>query len=191
MIESVPVQLVQGGDGAAGREEQGGAVQPAAPTPPAPHPLPAKARSKPTGHHPVPAKSPPADDFSARLLAMAQQQRGASITGSGSLHGGSGAAGHGGGGVLDLVRVQIERHWNPAVPSSTPDLVITLHLRVDQNGVVVLVEIVDDPRFAADANYRPLADSARRAALLSSPLDLPANSDSDITVRLNPREALR
>ena len=74
------------------------------------------------------------------------------------------------------------------------NLSVTLHLVINRDGSVGKAEIVEDRTRTADPAYRELAQSARNAALLSSPLKLPAGSYeavADILLTMNPREVRR
>lgn len=98
-------------------------------------------------------------------------------------------------GVKDFIREQIERHWEFDLRDlEAADLVISLHLRLNADGSISVADIVDNPRYSADAHYRSVAISARNAALASSPLHLPPgvfNTVKDITLTLDPRDVLR
>ncbi|HVM80175.1 MAG TPA: hypothetical protein VMU06_14225 [Stellaceae bacterium] len=97
--------------------------------------------------------------------------------------------------VKDFIRAQIEQRWNFDLQSlGSGDLAVTLHLVINRDGSVSKAEIVEDRARAADPAYRELAQSARNAALLSSPLKLPAGSYeavADILLTMNPREVRR
>jgi hypothetical protein len=98
--------------------------------------------------------------------------------------------------IKDFLRAQIERRWEfnmAALGSST--VVVSLHLQLRADGRVVAVEIIDDPRYSATPNYRAIAESVRRAALVASPLQLPSgmasDAPSDLILSFNPRDAVR
>ena len=97
--------------------------------------------------------------------------------------------------VKDFIRAQIEQRWNFDLRSlGSGDLTVTLHLVINRDGSVSKAEIVEDRARAADPAYRELAQSARNAALLSSPLKLPAGSygaAADVVLTMNPREVRR
>lgn len=110
-------------------------------------------------------------------------------------------AGEGGGGqqgrfsVKDFLRAQIERHWN-FDPSSLGrnSVVVSIHVRLEPDGSVKSADVVDDPRYDSNPSYQSVADSARRAVLVSSPLQLPAgtyDSVRDVTLSFDPREAMQ
>jgi outer membrane biosynthesis protein TonB len=98
-------------------------------------------------------------------------------------------------GVKDFLRAQIERHWEFDMRDlGAADPVISIHLELNADGSVRRADIVDDPRYSSDPRYRSLATSVRNAAILSSPLHLPPgtyDAFKDITLKFNPREALR
>ncbi len=94
--------------------------------------------------------------------------------------------------VKDFLRAQIERHLNFDVPAfGQTDVVVSLHLLLDRDGVVRSADIVADPRYGTDETYRSIADSTRRAALVASPLQVPPGrfeAFHDITLDFNPRD---
>jgi hypothetical protein len=97
--------------------------------------------------------------------------------------------------VRDLIRAQVMRKWTfDAVALGRRSFQIALRVVVLRNGRVAKAEILDRERYTNDALYRDIALSARNAVLLSSPLTLPAGAfgdEIDVTLSLNPREALR
>jgi outer membrane biosynthesis protein TonB len=97
--------------------------------------------------------------------------------------------------VKDFLRAQIERHWNFDLGRvAAANLVVSLHLSLDPDGSVRAADVVPDPRFDTNPAYHAIADSARRAALVSSPLQLPAGtyeSVRDVTLTFNPHEAMQ
>jgi hypothetical protein len=98
-------------------------------------------------------------------------------------------------GLKDAIRAQIERRWEFDISRlQGGEMVVTLHLLLNGGGEILKAEIIDDPRYAGRADYRPCAESARRAALASSPLIVPPGSLDEVrevTVSLDPRRALR
>ncbi|HLN24405.1 MAG TPA: hypothetical protein VK558_10510 [Patescibacteria group bacterium] len=212
----VPVELVQSGDAlVAGSPGEQTAKAPQDETPPATTQATAKSKpapptqlAKPQPKHraePRPHKEPPppADDFTAQLKAIeAEQQRAArsnapSRSGAGTSDHRLGGGGEAGGqlGGKDVIRAQIERHWEFDVAAlGSADIVVTLHVRLDHDGAVRRVDVVDDPRYSGNPAYRPLADSARRAVQVAAPFTLPEGWSAitgDMVLYLNPREALR
>ena len=97
--------------------------------------------------------------------------------------------------LKDFIRAQIERRWQVDAHHRTAgDIVVTLHLVLGAGGSVDKVEIVDEAAHKTDPLYRLVAIAGRDAALLSSPLQLPAGmaADSmDITLDLNTKDAMR
>ena len=98
-------------------------------------------------------------------------------------------------GVKDFIRAQIERHWEFDVRDlGTADLVISVHLELKADGSVAKADIVDDPHYSSNPDYRSVAISVRNAVLLSSPLHLAPGTYSavkEITLNFNPRDVLR
>ncbi|MDR3179800.1 MAG: hypothetical protein LBT70_02780 [Holosporaceae bacterium] len=106
-----------------------------------------------------------------------------------------------GGGISEsdneLIMSQIYPHW--AVASgikNAENLVIEINVELRDNGEVILssVEILDQERYLNDSTFRAAADSAKRAILLASPLNIPKNKIDllrEITLRFNMKKALR
>jgi outer membrane biosynthesis protein TonB len=158
---------------------------------------------------PVPQpKAPPVDDLAARLQSLSRQQqqqarlpsnpRQRDGTGASNVTASSDNAAPGREAVYDVrdfIRVQIARHWRPDVASlGAGDFVVAIHLALNRDGSVASAEIVDDPRRPDSEAYHSLARSARNAALLASPLTVPAgryDAVRDITISLSARDALR
>ena len=93
---------------------------------------------------------------------------------------------------VDAIRRQIERCWNvPAGARDAENLVVEIRVRLNPDGSVFQAEILDIDRMARDGFYRAAAESARRAVLQCSPLQLPPKKYSlwkVVTLRFNPRE---
>ena len=69
--------------------------------------------------------------------------------------------------IADRIRQEVETKWNvPAGALDADELIVTLRIRLAQDGSVRRVEIVDA---GEGANYRTMAESARRAVLQASP----------------------
>ena len=67
--------------------------------------------------------------------------------------------------ITDAIRQRVESNWNvPAGALDAAELRVTLRIQLKPDGSVQRVEIVDDD---AGANYRTMAESARRAVLLA------------------------
>jgi hypothetical protein len=96
--------------------------------------------------------------------------------------------------VKDYIRNQVERRWNINLQRVGDHReVVLLRVAVKADGTVTLAEIVDTTRLANDPVWRDLALSARNAALLSSPINLPDGHIGavNVTLRLDPRDLLR
>jgi len=96
--------------------------------------------------------------------------------------------------VKDFIRVQVERHWSPDLPTlGQNDFAIPIRVDVARDGTVLKAEIVDTAR-STDPVYREIASSARNAILLASPLSLPPTTYSGVmhlVLYLNPKDTLR
>lgn len=147
---------------------------------------------------------PPPDDFQNRLNALSKLR--APETDTQALHGAgesraestSDDAAPGSEAIYslrDYIRAQVMRRWN--LDLSAPGgraIVVVLRIVMKSNGTISTAEIVDKHRYATDAAYRRIAMSARNAVLLSSPISLPPGTyaaETEITLRLNPMDALR
>jgi hypothetical protein len=97
--------------------------------------------------------------------------------------------------VKDYIRNQVERRWNINLQRiGNRREVVLLRVAVKADGTVTRAEIVDTTRFANDPVWRDFALSARNAALLSSPINLPSGQrvgPVDVILRLEPRDLLR
>lgn len=95
---------------------------------------------------------------------------------------------------IDAVRRQIERCWNvPAGAKDAKDLVVDIHVLLNQDGTVRQATVVDQSRMNSDNFFRAAAESARRAVYACSPLKLPAEKYSiwqDMTLSFNPSQIL-
>lgn len=182
-----------------------------APAPPAGRPAPPAAAIAPTVNHPAPSPPPPppapapaprrtvkpplpapaADAFSLMLRDVWQMR---SQTGPVAGDGAKKAGPPGGHGGKDVIRAQIERHWEFDIGRfGDADLPIALHLVLAGDGRVMKAEIVDDPRTGPKSGNRPLALSLRNAALAASPLQMPAwaGGPQDLVLGFNPRQVSR
>ena len=73
--------------------------------------------------------------------------------------------------ITDAIKRKVERNWSvPVGVRDAGELVVTLRIQLQQDGAAKRVEIVDDG--SGSANYRTMAESARRAVLAASPFDL-------------------
>lgn len=97
--------------------------------------------------------------------------------------------------VKDFLRAQIERYWEFDVRKlGAADVVVSIHMVIERDGRVTSADIVADPRYTSDPTYRELADSARRAVLIASPLQLPPgprDAFRDMTLSFSPRDTGR
>jgi len=78
----------------------------------------------------------------------------------------------------DAIRNQFQKCWDvPAGARDAYNLVVTLHIEVNEDGSVTKVELVhDESRYNSDTFFRAAADSAIRAVNRCSPLkSLPAD----------------
>lgn len=141
----------------------------------------------------------PVDPMTARLQALAQLRGADTVlpnadTGSTS---GSGGAGGGDGNyaLKDFIRAQILRRWLPDLGiAGARNLPVVVEVRLLRSGVIDDVRIVDQARFDNDGAFRNMALSARNAALLASPIQLPPGRYDRVTVLnidLDPKAALR
>lgn len=98
----------------------------------------------------------------------------------------------------DAIRQQIMRNWS--VLSGARDaenMVVTLHISLAQDGSVTSVGIVNKTRYASDAVFRAMVDSAVRAVHKSSPLkNLPEDKYdvkdgwSELELNFDPKESV-
>lgn len=187
VFRTLPVDLVIGGS-----LGQGSAAPPARlqVTPPRLASAPVQSGTRPQ------ATREPQDELSAKLRALAQ--RGSSDTALPQPdNGGSGGAGGGEGNyaLRDYIRAQILRRWLPDLEMrAARDLPVVVRVRLLQSGVIDDVTIVDQARFDSDGAFRNMAISARNAAMLASPIQLPPGRYRRVTVLtidLNPKAVLR
>ena len=137
----------------------------------------------------------PVDPMTARLQALAQL-RGADTALPNADAGGSGAGGGDGNYALkDFIRAQILRRWLPDLSiAGARNLPVVVEVRLLRSGVIDDVRIVDQARFHNDGAFRNMALSARNAALLASPIQLPPGRYDRVTVlniALDPKAVLR
>jgi len=84
------------------------------------------------------------------------------------------------------LREAIEKNWLiPLGMEDAENYTVSLRLHVSKDGIVTIVEVLDDN---GDPNYRQLADSARRAILITQQeqgrLPIPTNDyNSAVIVR--------
>jgi len=140
----------------------------------------------------------PEDELSAKLRALAQlrQPDDASLPDAATASAGGGhGTGAGAYTLKDFVRAQILRRWLPDLSlRGARDLPVTLRVRLLGSGFIDDVTIVDAARMKTDAAFHDMALSARNAALLASPLDLPPGNYprvQNLTIVLDPNAVLR
>jgi len=143
---------------------------------------------------PGPTAKPPAD-FDARLRAELRS-RGGHGSGDGAASGAGPLGVQATISLRDLLRAQIERHWEFDVASlGEARWRVSVHVVIEGDGSVVSASVVDDPRYRTDPAYHALARSARNAVLVSSPLQLPPSGLPpelrDLVLEFDPRRALR
>ena len=136
----------------------------------------------------------PEDELSAKLRGLAQlKSDSTTLPNADNNAAASDGAGGGGGGdgnypLKDFIRAQILRRW-------LPDLSIPgARVRLLRSGVIDDVTIVDAARMHTDEPFRDMALSARDAALLASPIQLPPGhyrAVTVLTISLDPRAVLR
>jgi hypothetical protein len=96
----------------------------------------------------------------------------------------------------ELIMSQIYPHW--AIASGVKNaesIIIEINIELRDSGEVILssIEILDQERYKNDSTFRAAADSARRAILQASPLNIPKNKIDllrEITLRFNMKKAL-
>jgi hypothetical protein len=95
-----------------------------------------------------------------------------------------------------LIRQQIGRCWSPPVGArDAEDLIITILIQVDPQGVVREATVVDAPLMGLDRSFQAAAGAARRAVLNTQcqPLQLPADKYEiwkEIRFNFDPSEML-
>jgi len=96
----------------------------------------------------------------------------------------------------DAIRNQFQKCWDvPAGARDAYNLVVTLHIEVNEDGSVTKAELAhDESRYASDSFFRAAADSAIRAVQRCSPLkDLPADKYGnwrDMELTFDPKDML-
>jgi hypothetical protein len=190
-LRAVPVELIIGGSMGQG----------ASPTPATrlqvarPHP---ESTPVPQGVRPDATKDVE-DELSAKLRAMAQLKTPDSAlpnADNSAAPGGSGdGTGEGNYALKDFIRAQILRRWLPdlSIPGAR-DMPVLVRIRLLKSGAIDDVVIVDQQRFHVDKAFRNMALSARDAALLASPIQIPGvkyEKTQTLTINLDPKAVLR
>jgi len=190
-LRALPVDLVIGGS----MGQETGAAPAARVQVARPHP---ESAPVPEGTSPQGTKEPQ-DELSAKLRALAQLK-----TPDAALPNADNAAAPGGGGegggegnyaLKDYIRAQILRRWLPdlSIPG-TRNMPVVVRIRLLKSGLIDDVAIVDQQRFHDDKVFRNMALSARDAALLASPIQIPGvrfEKTQTLTISLDPKAVLR
>lgn len=191
-LHAFPIELVLGG--MMGHRDDHAAAQLHIAVP---HPI--TAAPTPAGVSPKGTKEPQ-DELSARLRAMAQLQApNAPLPNADNTTAPGAGSGDGGGtgnyALKDFIRAQILRRWLPDLNlPGARDMPVEVRIRLLSSGVIDSVTILDQTRFHTDTAFRNMALSARDAALLASPIQLPPGHYQKVTVLvidLDPRAVLR
>ncbi|MFO1247848.1 MAG: hypothetical protein U1E93_06430 [Alphaproteobacteria bacterium] len=190
-LRALPVELVIGGT-----MSQGASTAPAARLQVArPHP---ESAPVPEGVSPTGTKEP-VDELSARLRALAQLKSNDTAlpnADNSAAPGGSGdGSGEGNYALKDFIRAQILRRWLPdlSIPGAR-NMPVLVRIRLLKSGVIDDVTIVDQDRFINDKAFHNMALSARDAALLASPIQIPGvryEKTQTVTISLDPKAVLR
>jgi hypothetical protein len=97
--------------------------------------------------------------------------------------------------VKDFLRTQIERRWYVDLSQVPPGhVIVSLHLLLNPDGALRNVDVVHHKDEVDDRKTAEFIQSARNAALLSSPFTLPPNSyeiAKDIVIDLDARQLAR
>jgi hypothetical protein len=190
-LRALPVDLVIGGGaGQASSAEPATRLQIAPPHP--------ESAPVPEGISPKGIKQPE-DELSAKLRALAQLKtpdaalpNADNATAPG---GGGDGAGEGNYALKDFIRAQILRRWLPDLSiAGARDMPVLVRIRLLKSGAIDDVAIVDQRRFYSDKAFHNMALSARDAALLASPIQIPGvkyEKTQTLTIDLDPKAVLR
>jgi hypothetical protein len=190
-FRALPVELVIGGG--AGQAATAAPATQLQVAPPHPESAPV-----PEGVSPKGTKQPE-DELSAKLRALAQLKTpDAALPNADNTTmpgGGGGGDGEGNYALKDFIRAQILRRWLPDLSiSGARDMPVVVRVRLLKSGVIDDVTIVDQQRFHLDKAFRNMALSARDAALLASPIQIPGTryeKTQTLTISLDPKAVLR
>jgi hypothetical protein len=160
----------------------------------APRPRPAAAPI-PEGVRPD-ATQQPEDELSAKLRALAQLSAPETALSVGGGEGdGAGGRGNGAYALKDFIRAQILRRWLPLLSDAAARAaVVHLTLNVSKAGAISDIVITDQARFRTDMVFHDMALSARNAAMLASPIQMPPGTWPKVIpleIDLDPKAALR
>jgi outer membrane biosynthesis protein TonB len=190
-FRALPVELVIGGS-----MEQRASSAPAARLQRAPaHP---ESAPRPEGVSPKGTQQPE-DELSAKLRALAQLKSADSPLPNADVSTMPGGAGSGDGegnyALKDYIRAQILRRWLPDLSiAGARNMPVGLRLRLLKTGEIDEVTILDQARMHTDAIFHDMALSARNAALLASPIQIPGvrfDKTQVLTITLDPKAVLR
>jgi outer membrane biosynthesis protein TonB len=190
-LRALPVELVIGGTmGQTASTAPATRLQVARPHP--------ESAPVPEGTSPNGTKQPE-DELSAKLRALAQLKTPETALpnadNSAAPGGASGGEGEGNYALKDYIRAQILRRWLPdlSLPGAR-DMPVLVRVRLLKSGVIDDVTVVDQARFHTDKVFRDMALSARDAALLASPIQIPGTrfeKTQTLTINLDPKAVLR
>jgi hypothetical protein len=190
-IRALPVELVVGGS-----MGQNSSASPATRLQVArPHP---ESAPRPEGVSPKGTQQPE-DELSAKLRALAQLKSADTALPNADVStmpgGGAGGDGEGNYALKDFIRAQILRRWLPdlSIPGAR-NMPVALRIRLLRTGIIDDVTIQDQARMHTDAVFRDMALSARDAALLASPIQIPGmrlERNQTLTIVLEPKAVLR
>ncbi len=205
MLEALPIDIVSQGAHGAAAALPGPAAQPEekAPglkiaEPPIPIPLSEIAPQKkplPPDTTTLPLHSKTARPPRTPAKPSPQPQSGQSTAGLAATDGNAAFGRRSTLSVKDFLRAQIERHLEFDVTAlGSANFVVSIHVVLEPDGAVQTAEIVDNPRYVTDTLFHSIADSARRAALVASPLQVPPgryDAFHDVILDINPRDVLQ
>jgi hypothetical protein len=190
MFRVLPVEIVIGGSLGQGDTAPAARLQAA---PPHHESAPAPEGTSPQG------KAQPEDELSAKLRALAHLESPPSTlpnADNAAAPGGSGGGmGEGNYALKDYIRAQILRRWLPdlSIPGAR-NMPVLVRLRLSSAGGISDVVIADQQRMRDDRAFHDMALSARDAALLASPIQLPPGhyeKSQTLTIDLDPKAVLR
>jgi len=190
-LRALPVDLVIGGG--AGQATSAAPATRLQIAPPHPESAPVPEGISPKGVR------QPEDELSAKLRALAQLKTpDAALPNADNTAvpgGGGEGAGEGNYALKDFIRAQILRRWLPdlSIPGAR-DMPVLLRIRLLKSGAIDDVGIVDQRRFYSDKAFHNMALSARNAALLASPIQIPGvkyEKTQTLTIDLDPKAVLR
>ena len=190
-IRALPVELVIGGS-----MGQNSSTSPATRLQVArPHP---ESAPRPEGVSPKGTEQPE-DELTAKLRALAQLKSTDTALPNADVStmpgSGTGGDGEGNYALKDFIRAQILRRWLPdlSIPGAR-NMPVALRIRLLKTGIIDDVTILDEARTHTDKAFRDMALSARDAALLASPIQIPGmrlDKNQTLTIVLEPKAVLR